>query len=381
MALILFLLLSLCTTCCKADTRSKILPDEQHHFTGSDIIMVNNDFQCVDIYRQPSLQHPLLKNHKIQLYPTFAKNILQNRSSYGKTMNKCPEGKVPIYNKMGRRQIITNSSSKLQIDDFQQYSQSAPGYHTVTLDTTQNTVFHGAYAGISGYDLSVEANQYSISSIWIESGPPTELNSIKVGVGVHQSLYGDNQLRLTSQWTVDGYKKTGCYNYLCSGFVQVNHDKEYALGSLVTPVNSIGSTEKVASFIKIKQDRSTGHWWLIIQLESISVGYWPKELFNHLSKGASSIRFGGQTYSPPNKDSPPMGSGRLPKEKFINSAFMMNLEIIDSEYNEVDVTDRDMKPYRDTNPECYDLAYNGYQGSVYKQAFLYGGPGGRNCGT
>ncbi|PNY02138.1 hypothetical protein L195_g025443 [Trifolium pratense] len=98
-------------------------------------------------------------------------------------MNKCPEGKVPIYNKMGRRQIITNSSSKLQIDDFQQYSQSAPGYHTVTLDTTQNMVFHGAYAGISGYDLSVEANQYSISSIWIESGPPTELNSIKVGVG------------------------------------------------------------------------------------------------------------------------------------------------------------------------------------------------------
>ncbi|MCI01827.1 carboxyl-terminal peptidase, partial [Trifolium medium] len=179
---------------------------------------------------------------------------------------------------------------------------------------------------------------------------------------------------------VDGYKKTGCYNYLCSGFVQVNHDKEYALGSLVTPVNSIGSTEKLASFIKIKQDRSTGHWWLIIQLESIYVGYWPKELFSHLSTGASSIRFGGQTYSPPNKDSPPMGSGRLPKEKFRNSAFMMNLEIIDSEYNEVGVTDRDMKPYTNTNPECYDLAYNGYQGPVYKQAFLYGGPGGRNCG-
>jgi hypothetical protein len=44
-------------------------------------------------------------------------------------MNECPEGKVPIYNKIGRHQIITNSSLKLQIDDFQQYSQSAPGYH------------------------------------------------------------------------------------------------------------------------------------------------------------------------------------------------------------------------------------------------------------
>jgi hypothetical protein len=34
------------------------------------------------------------------------------------------------------------------------------------------------------YNLSIEENQYSISSIWVESGPPTELNSIKVGTGV-----------------------------------------------------------------------------------------------------------------------------------------------------------------------------------------------------
>ncbi|WJX54322.1 hypothetical protein P8452_40220 [Trifolium repens] len=380
MALILFLVLSLCTTCCKVDTKSKLLPNEQNHFTESDIIMhqVDNDFECVDIYKQPSLQHPLLKNHKIQLYPTFAKNIMRNGPSNGKTMNGCPEGKVPIYNKIRRHQIITNSSLKLQIDDFQQYSQSAPGYHTVTLDTTQNMIFHGAHAGISGYGLSLEANQYSISSIWVESGPPTELNSIKVGVGVHPSLYGDSQVRLIGQWTADGYKKTGCFDNRCSGFVQVDHN--ITLGSLVSPLNSIGSTEKVSSYIKIKQDRSTGHWWLIVQLESIYVGYWPKELFTHLSTGASLIRFGGQTYASPNKDSPPMGSGRLPKEKFRNSAFMRNLEIIDSDYNEVDVNDRYMKPYTDTNSECYDLAYNGYQGPRYKQAFLYGGPGGPNCG-
>ncbi|WJX48387.1 hypothetical protein P8452_34956 [Trifolium repens] len=340
---------------------------------------VDNGFECVDIYKQPSLQHPLLKDHKIQLYPTFAKNIMRNGPSRGKIMNECPEGKVPIYNKIGRHQIITNSSSKFQIDDFQQYSQSAPGYHTVTLDTTQNMLFHGAHAGISGYSLSLEANQYSISSIWVESGPPTELNSIKAGVGVHPSLYGDSKLRLTGQWTADGYKNTGCFNVRCSGFVQVDHNK--AFGSLISPLNSIGSTKKLATFIRIKQDRATGHWWLIIQLESVYIGYWPKELFTHLNTGASLIRFGGQTYTPPNKDSPPMGSGRLPKEKFRNSAFMQNLKIIDSEYNEVDATDRYIKIYKDTNSECYDLAYNGYQGPEYEQAFLFGGPGGPNCGV
>jgi hypothetical protein len=44
-------------------------------------------------------------------------------------MDKCAEGKVPIYNKTRRHQTSTNSSSRLQIDDFQEYSQSAPGYH------------------------------------------------------------------------------------------------------------------------------------------------------------------------------------------------------------------------------------------------------------
>jgi hypothetical protein len=40
-----------------------------------------------------------------------------------------------------------------------------------------------------------------------------------------------------------------------------------------------------------------------------------------------------------------------------------------------------MKKYKDTNLDCYDLAYNGYQGPLYEQAFLFGGPGGPNCGV
>ncbi|XP_039686461.1 uncharacterized protein [Medicago truncatula] len=312
MDLILFLVLSLCITCCKVEARSKILLDETNNFNLSYSIedFVADKFDCVGIYKQPTLQHPLLKEHKIQLLPTFAKNIVRSRPSYGKTAVDCPLGKVPIYNRRGRHQIIANSSSKLEIDDFQRHSKSNPGYHTVTLDTTQNTIFHGAYAGIALYNLSVQAKQYSMSYIWIESGSGTQLNSIKVGVG----------------------------------------------------------------------DRSTGHWWLLMRHESIQVGYWPRELFNHLGMGASKIRFGGQTYAPPNTDSPPMGSGRLPKEKFENSGFMGQLRIIDSQYNEADVKPENMKPYRDTNSNCYDVIYNGFEGRLYRQAFLYGGPGGRNCG-
>ncbi|KEH37727.1 DUF239 domain protein [Medicago truncatula] len=358
MDLILFLVLSLCITCCKVEARSKILLDETNNFNLSYSIedFVADKFDCVGIYKQPTLQHPLLKEHKIQLLPTFAKNIVRSRPSYGKTAVDCPLGKVPIYNRRGRHQIIANSSSKLEIDDFQRHSKSNPGYHTVTLDTTQNTIFHGAYAGIALYNLSVQAKQYSMSYIWIESGSGTQLNSIKVGVGVFPTLYKDNQLRLTSRWTADGFRQTGCYNDNCPGFVQVNSNKDFTLGTVMSPTNSIGATEKFAIFLKIKQ------------------------LFNHLGMGASKIRFGGQTYAPPNTDSPPMGSGRLPKEKFENSGFMGQLRIIDSQYNEADVKPENMKPYRDTNSNCYDVIYNGFEGRLYRQAFLYGGPGGRNCG-
>ncbi|XP_058734330.1 protein neprosin-like [Vicia villosa] len=252
-------------------------------------------------------------------------------------------------------------------------------------------IFRGASAGIGAYNLSLQVKQSSISSIWVESGPPVELNSIKVGLGVHPSLYGDSQLRLTVNNLImfkltyiniqaDNYQKTGCYNIVCPGFVQVNHDKDYAIGSVSYPTSSIGSTTKYIGYIKIKQDQTTGHWWLIIQTtESMYVGYWPKELFTHLSKGASLIRFGGETYAPPNNDSPPMGSGRLPREKFRNSGFMGLVKIINSEYNEIDINPEDMKRYTNTNSECYDLWYKGYEGSQYRQAFLYGGPGGRNC--
>ncbi|XP_012572078.1 protein neprosin-like [Cicer arietinum] len=379
MTLFLFLVIILFVACCNIGASSKTLLDEQYNSTVSDSIVhqVDNDFECVDMHKQPTLQHPLLKNHKIQLYPTFAKNIVRNRS-YSKIVNECPTGKVPIYNRTRRHQIVNNSSSNLQIEDFQYYSQSSPGYHTVTLDTTQNMTFHGAYAFIGVYNLSLQENQYSASSIWVESGPPTQRNSIRVGAEVHPSLYGDSQLRITGYWTVDGQMNNGCYNYDCSGFVQVNQNKNYVLGASIYFQTGIGSSKKEFIAFRIHQDRSTGNWWLTIGLKPVFIiGYWPKQLFTHLSTGASLIRFGGQTYAPPNMDSPPMGSGRLPKEKLKNSGFMGSLQIIDSDYNQNDVKPKDMMPYSDTDTNCYDLWYHGDQGPFWHQAFLYGGPGGK----
>ncbi|XP_058732962.1 uncharacterized protein LOC131604546 [Vicia villosa] len=138
MDLMVFIVVCLSLTYCKIDARSNTLLEGENHFTRSNNLrkiqhQVDRDFYCVDIYEQPALQHPLLKNHKIQLYPTFAKNVIQSSLSYSKIMDgnadKCLAGKVPIYKRRKVHQINTNLSSRLQTDDFQQYSRSSPGYH------------------------------------------------------------------------------------------------------------------------------------------------------------------------------------------------------------------------------------------------------------
>jgi hypothetical protein len=74
-----------------------------------------------------------------------------------------------------------------------------------------------------------------------------------------------------------------------------------------------------------------------------------------------------------------MGSGRLPKEGYENAALFGTLMTIDSESFIIDVDPEDMMSYSDANSNCYDLHYPGYTGPKYRQAFLFGGPGGQNC--
>ncbi|CAL5215278.1 unnamed protein product [Lathyrus oleraceus] len=364
MTLFFVVVLSFCIAGSNVDARTRTLSNETSYFTTSDIVThhVDIDFDCVDIHKQPSLNHPLLKNHKIQLYPTFTRNIMPKRPSYdGKIIEECPIGKIPFHKKIKRHQI----------EGFQSNSHE---YHSISLDTNQTMTFHGGCAYIGAYNLTLKEKQYSLSGFWVESGPPSNLNNIFFGAGVMPNLYGDSQLHLTARWTTDG---SGCYDIHCPGFVQVRSNTY--LGMVLSHVSSIGTFRKLVLVATIKQDKVTGHWWLCIYSWLECFGYFPKELFSHLSSGASIVRYGGETYTPPGMVSPPMGSGRLPQEKFRNSGFMERVEIINSEYNQIDINPRTMKINKDGNLSCYDLLYRGFEGGSARHAFLYGGPGGRSC--
>ncbi|KAI7740066.1 hypothetical protein M8C21_022128, partial [Ambrosia artemisiifolia] len=63
-----------------------------------------------------------------------------------------------------------------------------------------------------------------LSQIWILGGSFGEdLKSIESGWQVSPDLYVDNNTRLFTYWTSDAYQATGCYNLICSGFIQINN--------------------------------------------------------------------------------------------------------------------------------------------------------------
>ncbi|KAF9608450.1 hypothetical protein IFM89_009816 [Coptis chinensis] len=120
-------------------------------------------FDCVDIYKQPSLDHPLLRDHnKVQINPFSTYSQTKQVSSSVFKIN-CPIGTVPI-----RR---TTKEDLIKANDF--------------------------------------FDQYNAKSRPMQEGE---------GYYVNPGLYGDKSTRLFSLWSADGTR--GCYNTRCTGFTQ-----------------------------------------------------------------------------------------------------------------------------------------------------------------
>ncbi|XP_010419279.1 PREDICTED: uncharacterized protein LOC104704982 [Camelina sativa] len=318
------------------------------------------DFDCVDIYKQPAFQHPLLKHHKIQ--EKFSSNENFGKKGKYKTNDQsCPKGTVPIL-----RQRKSTESVHLDALGY-------PGQHFAVIETVlSRSIYRGAEADISIHNVTVQNNQYCKSQIWLENGSRNQLNSIQVGWAVHPRLYGDSSTRFTIYWTRDGYKKTGCYNTICSGFIIVSPNP--SIGSIFSKSSIYGGETTVQFTPQIFQDGFTGNWALKVEDEII--GYWPKELFTHLKKGASLVRFGGNTFVSPDGFSPPMGNGHFPVVDFQKSSSFVHVKVINLNYQRININHRRIKSYTDS--KCFRVMNWGYS-KTNGVAFSFGGPGG-HCG-
>lgn len=128
------------------------------------------------------------------------------------------------------------------------------------------------------------------------------------------------------------------------------------------------------------QEQSTGKWWLLNE-DGEQIGYWPRELFNHLQNGASVVRYGGTTKASATGASPQMGNGNFPQEDYNKVGFFFQIKLARSDYVMSRIVFDEMRKNADASTSCYDLDYTGDRGKELGDAFSYGGPGGDSCGN
>ncbi|KAK6116535.1 hypothetical protein DH2020_049740 [Rehmannia glutinosa] len=298
---------------------------------------------CVLSHQQPAFDHPQLKGQKPMDPPERPKghilktDIFEEKFQVWSMSDEfCPEGTVPI-RRTSEEDVLRASSVRrfgrkirrpIRRDSSSNGHEHAVGY-------VSGEEYYGAKASINVWAPRV-ANQYefSLSQMWVSP-----------------ELYGDNYPRFFTYWTSDAYQATGCYNLLCSGFVQTNN--RIAIGAAISPTSSYNGGQFDISLLAWK-DPKHGNWWLEFG-NGILVGYWPSFLFTHLRERASMVQFGGEIVNSRNSGahtSTQMGSGHFAGEGFGKASYFRNLQVVDWDNNLIPLSNLHVLA---DHQNCYDI--------------------------
>ncbi|KAK8678741.1 hypothetical protein V6N13_144228 [Hibiscus sabdariffa] len=333
----------------------KIIQDE-----NGDII------DCVDIYKQPALNHPFLGNHTIQMKPSSYPSGMEAETLEVELLQdwQCPQGTIPIVRSPQHRprRITTPFSSSIQPD-----VNDGDGTH----EYAQVALLDGNYFGASGrlnvWKPATYNGEFSLAQILVLENNAYGLNIVEAGWQVYP---GTNYTRLFISWTRDGYQKTGCYNLECPGFVQTS--KKLSLGGKIEPVSQYAGPQFELS-IYIHKDKKSGNWWLRIQ--EIDVGYWPGSIFTKSFESAAKLYWSGEIVNSGSQGrhtSTQMGSGHFPSEGYQKASYIRNIRYVDESGAIHDAAPGNVAPLV-SRPECYDLQMGNLKN--YGIHFFYGGPG------
>ncbi|KAA8542273.1 hypothetical protein F0562_023589 [Nyssa sinensis] len=343
---------------------------------------------CVLSHLQPAFDHPQLKGQRPLIKRLHSLNIqepperpkghdsidamTESFQLWTDSGESCPEGTVPI-RRTTEKDILRASS----IRKFGRKLRRRVRHDTMSTDHEHAVAFvngdqyYGAKASINVWAPSVtDQYEFSLSQLWVISGSfGNDLNTIEAGWQVSPLLYGDNYLRFFTYWTNDAYHTTGCYNLLCSGFVQTNN--KIAIGAAISPRSSYNGRQFDIG-IMVWKDPKHGHWWLEFGL-GLLVGYWPSFLFNHLRSHASMIQFGGEivnSRSMGHHTSTQMGSGHFADEGFGKASYFRNLQVVDWDNSLIPLSNLHLLA---DHPNCYNIKAG--TNNVWGNYFYYGGPG------
>ncbi|KAL5978459.1 hypothetical protein ACLOJK_029576 [Asimina triloba] len=283
-------------------------------------------FDCVDIHKQPAFDHPLLKDHKIQMWPTsFPKRLesMQNSSGSGMEMRVglpdggCPQGTVPIRRTRMQDLLRNKSLRKLKNKAIKEHlagshhvnmafeDDLAGVHHWAGISTRGVGRYYGARADLNLWNPWVGEGQFSVEQFWLSNGDYAHLNTVEFG------------------W----------------------------------------------------MDVKTHNWWVTVGYDEKPLVYFPKSLFTTLADGANTVQWGGEIYSPWDFQ-PQMGSGHFPSEGFGKAAFMKMIMTVDDQHELKDAP-TDVDTFAD-EPNCYKVDHADQYGDKYwRRSFYFGGPGDR----
>ncbi|XP_023758567.1 uncharacterized protein LOC111907008 [Lactuca sativa] len=336
---------------------------------------------CIPSHHQPAFDHPKLKGQK-PLEPPLERPKEDDKYSIDETIEtfqlwtqsneSCPEGTIPI-----RR---TTEADVLRATSLKRFGRkiikpvrrdTSSGGHEHAVAFVNGDQYYGAKASINVWTPVVtDPYEFSLSQLWLISGSfGNDLNTVEAGWQVSPELYGDGYPRFFTYWTTDAYQTTGCYNLLCSGFVQTNN--RIAIGAAISPRSSY-KAKQFDIGIMIWKDPKHGHWWLQFG-SGLLIGYWPSFLFSHLQRHASMVQFGGEivnTRSNGYHTSTQMGSGHFADEGFGKASYFRNLKVVDWDNSLLPLTNLHLLA---DHPNCYDIKAG--KNNVWGNYIYYGGPG------
>ncbi|KAF8701942.1 hypothetical protein HU200_033274 [Digitaria exilis] len=198
-------------------------------------------FDCVDIYKQPAFDHPLLKNHKLQ-ETTWTGPSTAGQRIRVHPQESCPNGTVPIRRTL-KQDLVKASLSSPRFQPAKDYSE-IPGQHFAQLiiNSEEGSKFQVAGAVLEVDAIAVPPSQVSSAQILLVDGSSSVIQS---GWSVDPLHEIDSQTRFFTFWTADDHKTTGCLNMLCPGYVLVS---QTASPGIVLPTGTAGiSLSKVTT--------------------------------------------------------------------------------------------------------------------------------------
>ncbi|KAF7027277.1 hypothetical protein CFC21_039331 [Triticum aestivum] len=354
---------------------------------------------CVDIYKQPSLNNPLLKDLKHQIMRDIASAVAGQQDGntrattveqeWHKGTRQCPMGSIPILRTNPSVNYLTGSlfPSPLRAANISTWSGAAnaagPRYE-FAVAIAANGPYSGAYVQLPVWKPArVHGSEYTATYLLLAGTkdtefdptpgvlPPDVTNQIAAGLFAYPEK--DTNPRLNIFYTADG-GKTLCYNLNCGGFVQTS--RAIALGASI--VNGASGVDDPVPYLLVSIEKSAAGPWHVL-VNDTDLGYYPRAIFPWWMFPESVANLMGGTVLntwPGGKHTDTVvGNGRRPPRD--------SKPAIVKGYVAVDL---DGHPFPDTlevivhtAPNCYDVKFFDQSNGSVGASVAFGGSGGPDC--